>query len=49
VTAKGTLTEKSDENGRTRLSFEVWVENGKREKVTVGSASALLPAATGEA
>jgi acyl dehydratase len=43
VTAKGRLTETSEEDGRTRLSFEVWVENGKHEKVTVGTASALLP------
>lgn len=43
VTAKGTLIEKVEEDGRTRLVFEVWVENAQHVKVTVGSASALLP------
>jgi len=45
VTAKGVLKEKQREGTATRYIFDVWVENEKHEKVVVGTASALVPAA----
>jgi len=45
VTAKGVLKEKQVEGAAVRYIFEVWVENEKQEKVVVGTASALVPAA----
>ena len=44
VTAKGRLAEKQHEGDSVRYVFEVWVENEEREKVVVGTASALVPA-----
>ncbi|MBI4189537.1 MAG: MaoC family dehydratase [Betaproteobacteria bacterium] len=44
VTAKGILKEKQAEGASVRYVFDVWVENEAREKVVVGSASALVPA-----
>jgi acyl dehydratase len=45
VTAKGVLRDKQPEGDAVRYVFEVWVENQRHEKVVVGSASALVPAA----
>ena len=45
VTAKGVLRQKQREGEGVRYIFDVWVENENREKVVVGTASALLPAA----
>lgn len=44
VTARGVLKEKQPEGEQVRYVFEVWVENELREKVVVGTASALVPA-----
>ena len=44
VTAKGFLREKKAEGDAVRYVFEVWVENELKEKVVVGTASALVPA-----
>ena len=44
VTAKGVLREKQREGTAVRYVFDVWVENESREKVVVGTASALVPA-----
>jgi len=43
VTAKGQVSGVREEAGRTRYDCHAWVENEKREKVVVGSASALGP------
>ncbi len=43
VTAKGVLREKQREGDAVRYVFDVWVENEAREKVVVGTASALVP------
>ena len=45
VTAKGVLREKQPEGDSVRYLFDVWVENEARQKVVVGTASALVPAA----
>jgi acyl dehydratase len=45
VTAKGRLTEKQSEGDAVRYIFDVWVENEEQQKVVVGTASALVPAA----
>lgn len=42
ITAKGHVIAKTDENGYTRLSCEVWAENERQEKVVVGNASGLV-------
>ena len=43
ITAKGVLSEKeADEQGKTRLTFDVWVENEAGEKVQTGKASCLI-------
>lgn len=41
VTAKGHVTEKTEEPGRQRVHCEVWVENQAGQKVVVGRASAM--------
>ena len=38
------LREKQREGDAVRYVFDVWVENELREKVVVGTASALVPA-----
>lgn len=45
VTAKGVLREKQPEGEFVRYTFDVWVENEARQKVVVGTASALVPQA----
>lgn len=44
VTAKGVLREKQVEGDSVRYLFDVWVENEARQKVVIGTASALVPA-----
>ncbi len=44
VTAKGVLREKQPEGAFVRYMFDVWVENEERQKVVIGTASALVPA-----
>ena len=44
VAARGVLREKLREGDAVRYVFDVWVENETREKVVVGTASALVPA-----
>lgn len=41
VTAKGTVTEKTEENGQRSVRCDVWVENPKGDKVIAGWASAI--------
>jgi acyl dehydratase len=43
VTAKGIVREKTEEEGRIRLGLEVWCENQKGEKTSVGTASGFVP------
>lgn len=43
VTAKGVLREKQPHGDAVRYVFDVWVENEERQKVVVGTASALVP------
>ncbi len=40
---KGKVTQKGIENGQGWVACEVWVENEQGEKLTLGSALALLP------
>ena len=41
LTVHGTVIEKTPENGATRVTVEVWVENQHGEKTMVGTASGL--------
>lgn len=41
LTVHGTVIEKTPENGVTRVTVEVWVENQQGEKTMVGTASGL--------
>jgi hypothetical protein len=40
---KGTITGKQVENGEHIVECNIWVENGKGEKTTPGSAVVVLP------
>ncbi len=42
-TCKGKVTKKFEEDGLHLVECEIWVENGKGEKTTTGSAVAALP------
>lgn len=42
VTAKGVVKERVDEDNKTRVVCDVWVENLKGEKAIVGTCSALI-------
>ncbi len=44
VTAKGILVSREKDGEAVRYAFDVWVENERRQKVIVGTASALVPA-----
>ncbi len=44
VTTRGTVKSTSIVDGRERVECEVWLENGKGEKLTVGTASGFMPA-----
>jgi acyl dehydratase len=43
VTAKGVVTETIQEGSGLRIVCDVWVENQRRDKVIVGTASGLVP------
>ena len=43
VTTRGVQKESKTEDGRTRIEFEVWLENQKGEKCTVGTAAGFAP------
>jgi hypothetical protein len=45
LTARGVVKERLQENDRIRLVLDVWLENQNGDKVLVGSASGLAPAA----
>jgi acyl dehydratase len=45
LTARGVVKDKVAEAGGTRLILDVWLENQNGDKVLVGSASGLAPAA----
>jgi hypothetical protein len=45
LTARGVVKDKVAEAGGTRLVLDVWLENQNGDKVLVGSASGLAPAA----
>jgi hypothetical protein len=40
---KGKVTKKYEQDGNHLIDCEVWVENGKNEKTTVGAATIKLP------
>ncbi len=44
---KGKVTNKYVEAGRNIVECEIWVENGKGEKTTPGTATAILPSRSG--
>ncbi len=43
VTTRGVQKESKTEDGRSRIEFEVWLENQKGEKCTVGTAAGFAP------
>lgn len=43
VTARGTQKASRTEDGRTRIEFEIWLENQNGEKCTVGTAAGFAP------
>jgi len=43
VTTHAVQKTSSTEDGRTRIEFEVWLENQKGEKCTVGTAAGFAP------
>ncbi|MDO8472199.1 MAG: MaoC/PaaZ C-terminal domain-containing protein [Dehalococcoidia bacterium] len=40
---KGKVTKKRDVDGEKQVDCEIWVENGKGEKTTTGTATVVLP------
>ena len=44
---KGTVTGKKVEDGEHLVECEIWVENGKGEKTTPGTATVILPSKKG--
>lgn len=46
VTPRGTITERIEESGGVRLVLDVWCEDDKGEKLTVGDASVVVSRAT---
>jgi acyl dehydratase len=44
---KGTVTNKKVEDGEHLVECDIWVQNGKGEKTTPGSATVILPAKKG--
>lgn len=44
LSTHGTLTGTALQDGRKRGTFDIWLENQHGEKLTVGTASAFLPA-----
>ena len=43
LTGKGTVTRKYQEGGRNLVDCDIWLENGKGEKTTPGTATVQLP------
>ncbi len=43
--ARGTVTKTENEGDKVRVHCDVWVENQKKDKVIVGTASGLVPVA----
>ena len=43
LTCKGRVTRKYVQDGEHRVACEIWLENGKGEKTTPGSATVVLP------
>lgn len=42
LVTRGEIKEKNEVNGRTRIACDVWLENQRGEKLTVGTASGFL-------
>jgi hypothetical protein len=42
-TCKGKVTKKREANGEKLVECNIWIENGKGEKTTTGTATVLLP------
>jgi len=40
---KGTVTDKSEEGDKKLVSCEIWLENGRGQKTTLGTATVMLP------
>jgi acyl dehydratase len=49
LTVHGVVTERTEEQGVTRVVVEVWCENQDGEKTAVGTASGTLPRTAGRA
>ena len=47
ITGKGKVTKKYVEEGQHLVECEIWLENGKGEKTTPGSATVALPSRSG--
>lgn len=47
LTCRGKVTEKYVRDGENIVECEIWLENGKGERTTTGSATAALPARCG--
>ncbi|MEE8400345.1 MAG: hypothetical protein V3S89_15135, partial [Desulfobacterales bacterium] len=43
LTCKGTVTKKYTEGGENLVACEIWLENGKGDKTTPGTAIVALP------
>jgi acyl dehydratase len=48
ITGKGRVTKKYIQEGKHYVDCEIWLENGKGEKTTPGSATVILPSRSGE-
>lgn len=46
ITAKGRVTRKYVQDGQHYVECEIWIENGKGERTTPGSATVILPSRT---
>ncbi|GBD11020.1 hypothetical protein HRbin23_00670 [bacterium HR23] len=46
ITAKGRVTRKYVQDGKHYVECEIWIENGKGERTTPGSATVILPSRT---
>lgn len=48
LTSKGTVTRKYREGGQNLVDCDIWLENGKGEKTTPGTATVQLPSRAGQ-
>ncbi len=48
ITGKGRVTKRYIQEGKHYVDCEIWLENGKGEKTTPGSATVILPSRSGE-